>query len=179
MDLKQYVVVYAPATAVTFGREELVLPMVLKDKPDFLKGVLNLPGGKIEGRETPIDAAMRELKEETGLLTIGTPLLMGVIRGTKSEIHVVRCPAKYQTLTPAEGETEIFSWHHQDFVIRHSSLMPNLRLILPLCYSGAIGWRVFDDTGDWRGMYHRIQLELDKSDYMLEVKVHGMSYFKE
>lgn len=38
-----------------------------KTKPDFLAGKLNGIGGKIEPDESPLDAMVREAKEETGL----------------------------------------------------------------------------------------------------------------
>jgi len=41
--------------------------MVEKQKPDWQKGCLNGIGGKIEKDELPIEAAIRELKEEAGI----------------------------------------------------------------------------------------------------------------
>ncbi|HTH98548.1 MAG TPA: NUDIX domain-containing protein [Stellaceae bacterium] len=38
----------------------------------------SFPGGGVKSRETPIDAVHRELREEAGILPIGTPELVGV-----------------------------------------------------------------------------------------------------
>lgn len=44
--------------------EKVVL--IRKTHPDWQKGLLNGPGGKVEDGETPYDAMVREFKEETG-----------------------------------------------------------------------------------------------------------------
>lgn len=41
--------------------------MQKRQTEDFLQGKLEFPGGKIEPHETPEKAALRELKEETGV----------------------------------------------------------------------------------------------------------------
>ncbi|MDQ6991660.1 MAG: NUDIX hydrolase [Mariprofundaceae bacterium] len=42
--------------------------LLLKRKPDaHCAGLWSLPGGKVDGDEMPLQAAVRELKEETGL----------------------------------------------------------------------------------------------------------------
>lgn len=46
---------------------QLVL-LIRKNRPDWQAGRLNGIGGKIEPGEAPIDAMIREFKEETGLL---------------------------------------------------------------------------------------------------------------
>lgn len=62
-----YVLCYTPLMRVAdhMGTSHVVL--ILKSKPAWQAGLLNLPGGKIEQGESPIEAARRELKEETGL----------------------------------------------------------------------------------------------------------------
>ena len=42
--------------------------LIRKEKPDWQKGYLNGPGGKIEEGESSHDAMVREFEEETGLL---------------------------------------------------------------------------------------------------------------
>jgi 8-oxo-dGTP diphosphatase len=41
--------------------------MQKRESSDELNGLLEFPGGKIEQDETPIDAAIREVREETGV----------------------------------------------------------------------------------------------------------------
>lgn len=43
--------------------------LIRKNKPDWMKGMLNGVGGKIEPDETPIVAMVREFKEEAGVNT--------------------------------------------------------------------------------------------------------------
>lgn len=43
--------------------------LIEKIKPDWMMGLLNGVGGKIEGDETPLDAMVREYEEETGVKT--------------------------------------------------------------------------------------------------------------
>lgn len=43
--------------------------LLIKDKPDWQKGKMNGIGGKIEAGEKPIDAMVREFREEAGVDT--------------------------------------------------------------------------------------------------------------
>jgi 8-oxo-dGTP diphosphatase len=59
--IKEYVVTFLFTTNMN------EVWMVEKQKPDWQKGCLNGIGGKIEKDELPIEAAIRELKEEAGV----------------------------------------------------------------------------------------------------------------
>lgn len=41
--------------------------LIEKNRPEWQKGYLNGPGGKIEPGETPVEAMQREFREETGI----------------------------------------------------------------------------------------------------------------
>lgn len=43
--------------------------MIQKNRPDWQKGKFNYVGGKIENDETPLNSAIREFYEETGVQT--------------------------------------------------------------------------------------------------------------
>jgi 8-oxo-dGTP diphosphatase len=43
--------------------------LILRNRPDWQKGFYNGLGGHVENNETPIDAMVREFKEETGIST--------------------------------------------------------------------------------------------------------------
>lgn len=53
--------------------------LVRKNRPEHLAGKWNPPGGKIESRETPLVAAIREVREETGISLVGAPRLFAVV----------------------------------------------------------------------------------------------------
>jgi len=52
-----------------FGEEYSRVALVLKNRPDFLKGKYNGIGGKIDDGENPEKAMVREFQEETGCIT--------------------------------------------------------------------------------------------------------------
>lgn len=49
-----------------FSKELDKVVLIIKNKPDFLKGKLNPVGGKVEQGESNIEAIIREFKEEAG-----------------------------------------------------------------------------------------------------------------
>ena len=63
--MKSYVVGFM------FDSSKQKVVLIRKNKPEWQKGKLNGVGGKIEVDETPIDAMIREYKEETGVIRNG------------------------------------------------------------------------------------------------------------
>jgi 8-oxo-dGTP diphosphatase len=49
------------------ARDRVIL--IRKNRPDFQKGKWNGIGGKLEANESPLDAMVREFREETGIVT--------------------------------------------------------------------------------------------------------------
>ena len=143
---KKYVVVY-PFDPRYPGR----VLLVLKDRPAWQKGCLNLLGGKVEEGEAELDTAVRELYEESGLKL--KPLkrqrskrmedvkLMGAIVTDVSFVYCVSLPVDGDAkLKPRKGETEVSQWHEWDVVKRDPRLLPNLRCVIPLMMAGVTGW---------------------------------------
>lgn len=58
------VAVHAAAVLVTTPAEILLVKDPKKPRPHYWK----MPGGKMDGVETPLETAVRELEEETGIL---------------------------------------------------------------------------------------------------------------
>jgi A/G-specific adenine glycosylase len=76
--------VLASIVALTSGDRWLVRR---RPAEGLLGGLWELPGGRLEGDETPEDAARRELREETGLLA-ATLVPVGVVRHAYSHFSV-------------------------------------------------------------------------------------------
>jgi 8-oxo-dGTP pyrophosphatase MutT (NUDIX family) len=170
--MMNYVVAYAASEL-----HELVV-MLVKDRPPHLKGVLMLPGGKIEEGENPFTAGIRELREETGLEVTGGEI-MGSLSGTKSFITYVRYELPYgvwnKDFQPRKEETEKPMWVSPTSVLEDERLMPNLRLICPLIRLGVKGWHIKDETGDWRTKFrHKLYVTLPDNSMVYEITVRGM-----
>lgn len=168
--MQQYVIIFPKVANSSPGGEIL---LVMKDRPTWQKGHLNLVGGKIEDGETPEQAALRELKEEAGLLplevtksvlegkkkvTVSVPLeptVMGRIVGSWGIVHCVKVPVLFgQEITQAEGETEEVSWYSWSSVKTDDRLLPNLKVVVPLMMLGVEGWTISDEGPlDVQGSY--------------------------
>lgn len=64
--------------------------VIRKNRPDWQAGKLNFPGGKIEASETPVQATVRELWEETGVAVTELALrpVVQMVRDGDFEIFV-------------------------------------------------------------------------------------------
>jgi 8-oxo-dGTP pyrophosphatase MutT (NUDIX family) len=184
--MTDYVLVYA----FTVDSKLRYVPLVKKNKPEFLKGVLNLVGGKIEEGETPVQAGIRELLEETGLeeIQVYDPMCyypaerMGIIQGKLGTVYCIKVPVCYrQELKPGEEETEEVKWYPITEIFSNKLLMPNLRLIIPLMENKAKNW-VITDSNDtcWRNdKEHKLTLSFRNiPDHPVDVWVKAMGYFE-
>jgi 8-oxo-dGTP pyrophosphatase MutT (NUDIX family) len=178
----EYVVVYP---FVVEGPITTRVPMVLKKKPEWMVGMLNLPGGKLNFDESPVHAAIRELKEETGLDEVQQDepsRYLGHIQGTKSIIHCVRVPiSARQELNPGPDETEEINWYNLPDLYNLPNLMPNLRVTIPLMAKGVRNWILYDLDGGWREKdRHKVDLVFDgMTNNPIQIFVRSVKFFEE
>jgi len=143
-----YVLVYA------FAGDEFVL--VRKKKPEWQKGRLNLVGGKVEPNEPSIDAAIRELQEETGLMAKSI-VFCGQIQDKDTRIDCFTCRVSKNELSQ---DIEEVAWYKWADVKRDKDLIPNLRLIIPLLAYEVIGWKIEDSSGGFDVVEHQVGVSL-------------------
>jgi ADP-ribose pyrophosphatase YjhB (NUDIX family) len=157
--MDEYVLIYPKAVNL---KKELVL--VRKNKPAWQKGKLNLPGGKIEAMEDYKTAALRELKEETGLEPVKIkravgenakktfiespmePTLMGKIIGSWGIVYCVKIPVLFKKLNPDKKETQTCQWFNWMNLRNNPDLLPNLNIIIPMMMFGVENWTLVDES---------------------------------
>jgi 8-oxo-dGTP pyrophosphatase MutT (NUDIX family) len=105
------------AVVVIFDREGRVLILKRTDEMEWMPLKWGLPGGGIEEGEEPIDAAIREVKEET-TLDIESPV----------EFHTSDMNVVYFTTTKYSGEVEI-DFEHLDFAWVYPEELTNYDVI--------------------------------------------------
>lgn len=91
---------------VLFDTDSDKVIMVKKNRPDWQAGKLNFPGGKINSNETVKDAAIRELKEETGLQ---------LFQDNLSHFATIECEGVYRVYF-------LKACMHNSFLQRHMTL---------------------------------------------------------
>lgn len=142
----EYVIIDCKRNWMDFKPDSVLI--VEKHRPEWQKGRLNLPGGKVEAKESPEMAAVRELREETGITEYNDVKVIGKIVDGDAIIHCVQVELKtlLPKISPAAGETEQPIWTLWSTVRDDPRLIPNLRVIIPLMRAGV--W--FEITDEYR-----------------------------
>jgi len=133
--------------ALCYVEHEGTVLLIEKLKPEWQKGKINLPGGSIEEGEWPEKAAARELFEEANLLAFHV-VPMGVIGGDDWRVHVIKCVVNDVGLWAKRTAEPVF-WLPITDALQHKKLIPNLRVIVPLCHCGVRGWVIEDGEPDY------------------------------
>ena len=123
--------------------------LVKKNKPAWQKDKYNLPGGKIEEGETPLEAARRELEEETGRIGDALTLSGKIITSDNEIVYCYRTViAGWFEINPRDEETESIGWCPinvgTDSPAFKINLIPNLKVMIPFMHYKIDGWVLSD-----------------------------------
>jgi mutator protein MutT len=102
------------ANTVIINKQGEILLLRRSANDEFMPGSWDLPGGTVEEREHPIDAAVRETQEEAGLLVVDLkPLTVHSIWDVKKKkqfITIIFYTKKYR------GRLELDPNDHDDYI---------------------------------------------------------------
>lgn len=125
-------IAYVAGFAFSLDGEWVLL--IQKERPTWQKGRYNGVGGKIEQGETPVQAMVREFKEETDLDTTDKqwiPLIR--IANTNGEWEVYFFFAHLPGLEAARQTTdEALVITASSYVANNPVVLPNLRWLIPM-----------------------------------------------
>jgi len=107
--------------------------LIRKSRPDWQKGILNGIGGHIEKGENPLEAQIREFKEETGLLIPKEKWLrvtsFGCLDWNVTVFKAFDIPL-HKLRTCTDEEVIVFNAFHIPF---EEKILFNLRWLIPMC----------------------------------------------
>lgn len=154
MNKPQYVLIYVKHEPYGYQipLDAVKVLVVEKNRPAWQSGKYNLLGGKIEEGEEPASAALRELKEESGLVPAkySVPWLLGKLEGDDYEIFCYTITVNEdEPLKPQFGETEAVDWVYWDTLENDPKLIPNLKIVIPLMAMGVNGWTLTQTDKDY------------------------------
>lgn len=115
-----------------FSQDERSVLLIEKIKPAWQAGLHNGIGGKIEPDETPIDAMVREMREETGLVTTADSWdHFCLLRGQDWEVHFYRMFSDEIFLARTIETEEVMTYRVDDL----PATIPNLSFLIPMALS--------------------------------------------
>ena len=143
----------SPAATVCFLRRNGKILLLRRAPGRIWAGRLNGPGGKIDAGETPEEAIVREVAEETGLhitdpISHGTlDLIFGDPPSSRLRVYVFTCESF--TGQARGGKEGSLRWYPEG-KLPYDQLWPDMRYWLPLVLDGGVveGTCLFDDAGD-------------------------------
>jgi len=98
---------------VYFNSELKKVALILKNRPQWQKGLYNFPGGHIEKGENPQQCISREFKEECKITTQPIEWInIGIIKGINYTVDVLLCIQREEHGILTTGESEEVSWQY-------------------------------------------------------------------
>jgi len=143
------------ATLLFVVRQDRIL--LIRKKRGLGAGKINGPGGRIDPGETPVECALRELREELCVTTpsaeLGGELSFQFVDGYSVHVYVFRSDGCEGT--PRETAEAVPLWTRLDR-IPYGEMWSDDRLWLPLLlrHTAFRGWFLFDDD---RLVDHRLE----------------------
>lgn len=116
-----------------FDKSLNLVVLIEKQSPEWQKDKWNGVGGKIEADETPLDAMIREFKEEAGMDVTDWKQYC-TIHGHNSEIHFFYSVHTAEHLMGVKTMTkeQLGIWSLARVSMWNFPLLPNIRWILPM-----------------------------------------------
>ena len=104
--------------------------VIIKYKTKEQLDYIDIPGGKIEAQETPLEAAQREFKEETGMTVpnlkyIGT----AVVEYPKKIFDFTLFLAKDYQGIPQNFEENESMWENVDKILEYDKSFPSIKIL--------------------------------------------------
>ena len=143
----------APAATVCFIRRNGKVLLQERAPGRVWAGRLNGPGGKVAAGETPVDAIVREVREETRLHLVD-PVRHGLLElvfgvPPRSRLAVVVFSCEHFAGRARGGREGTLRWYPEDR-LPLDRLWPDMRYWLPIVLDGGTvsGICTFDEDGD-------------------------------
>lgn len=121
-----------------FSDHGSLVAVIRKQKPEWQKGKLNGIGGKIENGEAPLQAMVREFKEETGFMQTDW-FVCGTMTGKDWIVHCFGCTGDVMALKTIEYEEVLRIFCSN---LERPDLIENLVWLIPMCKHHVFGEKI-------------------------------------
>lgn len=122
-----------PANVTADQEPVWLVALIQKNRPDYLAGMLNGPGGGVERGETAAQAVAREFNEETSLTTAPSEwtkfAVLNTVRGDRIDLFYARYCGTFGSLVTMTDES--VGWYSLD-ELGGVNLTPHACFMIPM-----------------------------------------------